>query len=101
MQVSRAQRDDCVIVPAMGTKSRQPGPPAPELPAAAEEMRFLVQALAALTRVAERLGIAFAVLVVLLAAVWMLGSAQTRDDFLRELLFGSITHTRYLSLFFG
>src|SRR5262245_22515268 len=61
----------------------------------------LIQALAALTRVADRLGVAFAVLVGLLTTVWVLGSAQTRDDFLRELLFGSITHTRYLALFFA
>jgi hypothetical protein len=67
----------------------------------AREIDPLVRALAALTALAERLGLAFAVLIVLLSAVWALGSAQTRDDFVRELLFGSITHTRYLSFFFG
>ena len=61
----------------------------------------LVRALAALTALAERLGLAFAVFIVLLSAVWALGSSRTRDDFVRELLFGSITHTRYLSFFFG
>lgn len=50
--------------------------------------------------IAERLGMAFAIMTFIVLGVWFLGSTTTKDEFVRELLFGSITNTRYLSLFF-
>ena len=64
-----------------------------------EDATHAIRAFAALANFAERCGVAFAVLVVLLFTIWLMGSTETRDDFIRELLFGSITNTRYLSLF--
>lgn len=66
-----------------------------------ENVRYLVRIVAAIANIGEKFGVAFAIFVMLLLAVYFLGTAQTRDDFIRELLFGSITHTRYLALFFG
>jgi hypothetical protein len=49
----------------------------------------------------DRLGVPFAVLLVLLGAIWKMGSETTRNDFIREVLFGDITRTRHLSAFFA
>ena len=49
----------------------------------------------------DRFGLAFSVMLLLLFAVKWLGSTQTQDDFVRELLFGQITGRRTLALFFG
>lgn len=65
-----------------------------------EEIRVLVRVIGAITAVGEKFGVAFVVFLILLATVWFLGTAQTQDAFLRELLFGSITNTRYLAVFF-
>ena len=43
--------------------------------------------------------LAVIVLGLLFGAVWFMGTEETQDDFVRELLFGEITQTRYLSCF--
>lgn len=52
-----------------------------------------------IARVADRFGLAVIVLGLLFGAVWLMGTAETQDDFVRELLFAEITQTRYLSFF--
>jgi hypothetical protein len=39
--------------------------------------------------------------IVVLLAIYQLGSEKTRDDFIREVLFGAVTDTRYLGFFFA
>ena len=63
-------------------------------------LQVLVVGLNALTKVADRFGVAFAVFIILLLAVRWMGSGETQDDFIRELLFGSVTGTRFITLFF-
>jgi chromate transport protein ChrA len=65
-----------------------------------EEINGWIRVASAITTIGEKFGVAFAVFLILLLAVYVLGSKQTHDDFMRELLFGSITNTRYLTLFF-
>jgi hypothetical protein len=77
-----------------GRENAKKGRPQPE------RIGDSAKAINAVVAVAERIGCSFAILLLLMLAVWRLGSAQTKDDFIRELLFGSVTHTRYLSLFF-
>src|SRR4051812_15648994 len=70
-----------------------------QTPKSKNETGMWVRAFAAADRVAEKFGVAFVILLLLFAAVYKMGSAQTQDDFIRELLFASVTHTRYLSIF--
>jgi chromate transport protein ChrA len=65
-----------------------------------EQLRFWVQVVSALAKIADQFGISFAVIVILLASVWQMGDAETQNDFIRELLFGSVTNTRQLTTFF-
>jgi hypothetical protein len=84
----------------MGPKNAAGGAPKPRSRLNSEEVRLTVKAVNVLSNVAERFGVAFAVLLLTLFAPWLMGTAQTRDDFIRELLFGSVTQTRYLSVYF-
>lgn len=70
-----------------------------ERPRSDAELRVWVQLCGAIGRIADKFGVAFAVMVVFLATVWWMGSEQTQDDFIRELLFGSVTGTRALAWF--
>ncbi len=49
----------------------------------------------------DKLGMPAAIFTMCLFAVWLLGSEKTHDDFIREVLFADVTHTRYVQLFFG
>lgn len=52
-------------------------------------------------KVADKVGVPGAMLVLVLLAVWLLGDDKTQNDFVREALFGDITKTRYLGAFLG
>jgi hypothetical protein len=67
--------------------------------AATAEARLWVKAITAVMSLADRLGIAFTVMIVLIGAVYVLGDDTTENDFIRELLFGEITGTRTLAVF--
>jgi hypothetical protein len=56
-------------------------------------------ALSALGRFIDKFGVSFFVFVLMLITVWALGTAKTRDDFLREILFSEVTQTHYLQWF--
>jgi hypothetical protein len=49
----------------------------------------------------DKLGVPMAVLILVLFAIRWMGSADTQDKFIQEVLFGSVTHTRHLSVFFA
>lgn len=51
------------------------------------------------TGLIDRLGVALTVIAVLFCSVYFMGTTKTRDDFIRDLLFGDVTHTRWLSVF--
>lgn len=53
-----------------------------------------------LTVFTERFGVPFGLLMVCLGAVWCFGDAKTHNDFIRELLFGEITHRPTVGLIF-
>ena len=65
------------------------------------EVRLWVKAIATFMSFVDRFGLAFSVMLLLLFAVKWMGSTQTQDDFVRDLLFGQITGGRSLALFFG
>ena len=52
--------------------------------------------LAAVGRFVDKFGVSFSLILVLFLAVYAMGNAQTKDDFIRELLFAEITGTAYL-----
>ena len=52
-------------------------------------------------QVAERFGVTAAIFCLLLGAVRLFGDAKTQNDFMREVLFADVTHTRYVQVFFG
>ena len=69
-------------------------------PLNSSEIRVLVRATSIIASLVDRFGIAFVVLLLLLLAVKWMGSDQTQDDFIRELLFGEVTKGRSLAVFF-
>jgi hypothetical protein len=81
-----------------GLATTEPSKPSSDLPAWVPPV---VAAVNVAGKVADRFGVAGAVLIVLLAAIWFLGSDKTRDDFVRETLFGAITGKPTLGIFFG
>lgn len=68
--------------------------------ASPSEIRIWLRCLGTLTSFIDRFGLAFTVMLLLLIAVKWMGSEGTQDDFVRELLFGSITGGRSLAIFF-
>jgi hypothetical protein len=64
------------------------------------EVRLWVKTIAAFMSFLDRFGLAFSVMLLLLVAVKWMGTAQTQDDFIRELLFGQTTGGRTLAIFF-
>lgn len=59
---------------------------------------WVVAGMAAFGRVADKFGTSFAVLVLVLLAVRLLGKDNTWDDFVREVLFGQVTHRPWLGI---
>jgi len=49
----------------------------------------------------DKFGMPAALFMICLTAVWVLGDAKTQNDFIREVLFADVTHTRYVQGFFG
>lgn len=64
-----------------------------------QEVRLLVRATSVIAALVDRFGVAFVVLLLIVATVKWLGNGKTQDDFLRELLFGEITGGRSLGVF--
>jgi hypothetical protein len=56
--------------------------------------------LSAIGRFADKFGASFTILVILFIAVWFMGTAKTKDDFLREILFADVTHGHWVQAFF-
>src|SRR5690242_14660024 len=54
-----------------------------------------------LAKIADRMGMAFVILLLLFFAVWKFGNDQTQNDFIRGLLFGGPTGTWYVRSFFA
>lgn len=52
------------------------------------------------THVVDRFGVAFGVLILCLLTIWLFGSEKTQDDFIREMLFGTVTGSPATRLFF-
>lgn len=65
-----------------------------------EELGAWLRIVTAITRFVDRFGMAVGMIVLLLFTVWFMGSDKTQDDFVRELLFGEVTKTRHLAMFF-
>lgn len=55
---------------------------------------------ALLERAIDKLGIPLVLFVICLGVIKTFGSAKTQDDFVREMLFGDITHGPWIRLFF-
>lgn len=52
------------------------------------------------SQIADRFGVPFALFVVCLGVIWLFGSEKTRDDFIREMLFGEIAGSPAARIFF-
>jgi hypothetical protein len=82
----------------LAKKTQSESPPAKGTP---PYLPYLAATFGAFGRLADRIGISFTMLLVMLFTIWKMGSERTQDDFIRELLFADVTHTRYLSVFVG
>lgn len=49
----------------------------------------------------DKLGVPMVTLLMILGAIRVMGKTETQDQFIQEVLFGSMTHTRHLSIFFA
>jgi hypothetical protein len=70
-------------------------------PTATPNERAIVTGVASLGQLAERFGVSFAVFAAIVFSVWLCGGATTRDDFIREALFGQVTGRPILGIFLG
>lgn len=74
----------------------------PELSAAeALKMKGWLIFAQAFATLAERFGLSFATLLLVVGVIWMFGDNELRQNFLKEALFGAVTGHRYLSIFMG